>query len=81
MKFELKTVKPPVHKHNSQSPGHHEEDLRKEDNPKEETNGLALNTEQEHPHILRYFSTPRDPLSVPETTFRLNSTTIPFFSY
>ena len=40
MKFELNTVKPPFHsaKHNSQSPGHHEADLRKENNPKEETN-------------------------------------------
>lgn len=56
MKFELKTVKPPFHsaKHNSQSRGHHEADLRKEDNPKEETNGLTLNTEQEHPHALMY---------------------------
>lgn len=80
MTFKLKSVKLPLHstKHNSQSPGHHEADLGKEDNPKEETNGLTLNTEQEHPHVLRHFSTPRDPMSVLQTTFRLNNTSHSF---
>lgn len=63
MTFELKTVKlpSPSENHNSQSPRHHEADLGKEDNPKEETNGLTLNTE--HPHVLRHLSTPRPNVS------------------
>ena len=46
VKSELKTVKPPIHseKHKSMSSGHHEADLRKDDDPKEESMGLTLNT-------------------------------------
>lgn len=76
LKFELKTVKLPIHsaKHNSQSSGYHEADLRKDDDPKEETKSLTLNTGQEYPNLLGYFSTSRDLESVPETIFRLKST-------
>ena len=75
MKSELKAVKPPFHseKHYSQSPGHHEADLRKSDDAKEESKGLTSNTRQEHPRLLRYFSTSRGPESLPETIFRLKS--------
>lgn len=76
MKSELKAVKPPFHseQHYSQSLGHHEADLRKNDDTKEESKGLTSNTRQEHPSLLRYFSTSRGPESLPETTLRLKST-------
>lgn len=75
MKPEFKAVKPPFHseKHSSQSPGHHEADLRKSDDAKEESKGLTLNPRQECPRLLRYFSTSRGPESLPETIFRLKS--------
>lgn len=83
MKFEHKTMKPTFHsaKHNSELAGHHEADLRKDDNSKEEIMSFTLNTGQEHPNFLRYFSTSKDPLSVPETIFRSKTTTILSFNY
>lgn len=79
MKIELNTLKRPFHpaKHISQSPGHHAAYLRKDDNPKEGIKGHPLNAGQEHPNVLRHFSTPRDPLSGPVTGFRLKSASHP----
>ncbi len=53
MKFEPKTVKPPLHsaKYNSQSPDHQETDLRKEDN-RGGNEDSHFKYKKDHPHVL-----------------------------